>query len=148
MVREQRRDANAASRAAQAMQLRILGHTFDTIAKQCGYHDRGAAYHAVQRELKRTVQQPADELRTLEVERLDALLRTFLPKALKGDTWSADRVLALMERRAKLLGLDAPPPERDIAQPLIVREVYPSAWVDGLARPTAVSAPEGGNDGE
>lgn len=117
------------------MQLRILGYTFDAIARQCNYHDRGAAYHAVQRELKRTVQQPADELRQLEVERLDALLRTFLPKALKGDTWSADRVLAVMERRAKLLGLDVPPPQAEMVQPVMVREVYPAAWVEGLSAP-------------
>lgn len=103
-----RRDANAAARAAKAMQLRILGYGFQQIATECGYSDKASAYNAVKRELARTVQQPADELRTLEADRLDALLRTFLPKALKGDTWSCDRVLAIMDRRAKLLALDVP----------------------------------------
>lgn len=107
-MRGKRTDPEAAQRAAKAMQLRILGFTFDTIAKQCGFTNRGSAYNAVKRELQRTVRQPADELRTLEVERLDALLTAFMPKALKGDSWSCRRVLDIMERRSLLLGLDAP----------------------------------------
>jgi DNA-binding transcriptional MerR regulator len=54
-----------------------------------------------------------DELRTLENERLDELLRTWLPRA-RGtgqtppDPKAAVIVMRLMERRAKLNGLDAP----------------------------------------
>ena len=58
------------------------------------------------RALKKTLQEPADEVRTLEVERLDSLLnglwqRRHVPEI-------TDRILRIMERRAKLLGLDAP----------------------------------------
>jgi hypothetical protein len=54
------------------------------------------------------VQEPAEELRTMEVARLDQMLLGLWPKAIKGDTWAVDRVLKIMERRAALLGLDAP----------------------------------------
>jgi hypothetical protein len=103
------RDTNAALRAAQALNLRKLGMTYDAIAQQCGYAHRGSAYAAVQRELQRTLQEPADELRILEAQRLDDLYRAMIPKALKGDGWSVDRCLRIMERRAALLGLDARP---------------------------------------
>lgn len=103
-----RKDAAAAARALQALELRKAGLTYEQIARQCGYAGKGAAYNAVQRELQRTMQEPADDVRTLEVLRLDDLYRAMIPKALKGDTWSVDRCLKIMERRAMLLGLDAP----------------------------------------
>lgn len=71
-----------------------------------GYSSKGAAFHAVQRELQRTLQPLAEEYRTLEVLRLDSLLSVYYPKAMDGDGWSMDRCLRLMERRAALLGLD------------------------------------------
>ena len=37
---------------------------------------------------------------------LDQLMGVYLPRALKGDGWSADRVLKFMERRARMYGLD------------------------------------------
>lgn len=104
-MKPQRRDAAAAARAAKAMQLRILGYGYAQIAEQCGYASKGVAHHAVQRELARTVREPADDLRQLEAERLDALTRTFLPKALKGDSQACARVLDVARRRADLLGL-------------------------------------------
>ena len=58
--------------------------------------------------LKQTLQEPADELRKLELERLDKLLLGVWPQAVRGNQGSVDRALRIMERRAKLLGLDAP----------------------------------------
>ena len=42
-----------------------------------------------------------------ELARLDAAMVAIWPKVIAGDTWSIDRMIALMERRAKYLGLDA-----------------------------------------
>lgn len=107
-----RKDAAAAARALQALELRKAGATYEAIARQCGYSGKGAAYNAVQRELQRTMQEPADDVRQLELLRLDDLYRAMIPKALRGDkdsTWYVDRCLNIMDRRAKLLGLDARP---------------------------------------
>ena len=101
------KDAAAAERALQALTLRKAGASYEAIARQCGYASRSGAYQAVQRELRRTMQEPAEDVRQLELARLDDLYRAMVPKALTGDTWSVDRCLKIMERRALLLGLDA-----------------------------------------
>lgn len=103
---ETRHDVNAAVRAGKALSMRQLGYTYARIAEQCGYKDRGAAFHAVQRELKRTITPVAEDVRELELTRLDQLLTVFYAKALKGDGWAMDRVLRIMERRTAYLGLD------------------------------------------
>lgn len=128
--RGKRVDVNAAARAAQAMQLRVLGYSYAQIAERCGYSDKATAYNAVKRELGRTMQQPADDLRVLEAERLDAMLRTFLPMALKGDALAASRVLGIMDRRARLLGLDVKDESAAFSVP-VVRE-YPAGATEAV----------------
>lgn len=98
----------ANERQRQALELRKAGVGFQSIADQLGYKDHSGAYRAVRAALKKTLQEPADELRAIEVERMDQMLAGLWPKATTGDTWAVDRVLKIMERRANLLGLDAP----------------------------------------
>lgn len=50
----------------------------------------------------------AEEYRALELDRLDALHLALWPQATKGNLGAVDRVLRVMQRRADLLGLDAP----------------------------------------
>jgi hypothetical protein len=68
----------------------------------------GATYAAVKAALNATVKDAADDVRNLEVERLDAMLLNLWPQVQKANQGAVDRVLRIMERRAKLLGLDAP----------------------------------------
>lgn len=119
-----RKDVNAAERALRAMDLRKAGMTYDAIARVVGYANRNGAYQAIQRELARTLQEPADDLRRLEAERLNDLYRAMAPKALQGDTWSVDRCLKIMERRAALLGLDMPRADADALLLQNVRRIY------------------------
>jgi hypothetical protein len=95
-------------RQRKALELRTSGLDYRSIAERIGYGSVASAHKAVQVALKKTLQEPADELRTMEVARLDQMLLGLWPKAIKGDTWAVDRVLKIMERRAALLGLDAP----------------------------------------
>ena len=97
-----------AEKEAHALRLRKQGLTYEQIAAELGMHDRSGARKIVQRALDKTIQEPADELRRLEVERLDALLVAMWPAAEAGKGYAVDRCLAIMDRRAKLLGLDAP----------------------------------------
>src|SRR5690348_9182032 len=101
----------ATERTAEALELRKAGHSYAAIAAKLGYSNQGAAYKAVKRALDRTLQEPADELRRVEVERLDDLLAGLWDKAKGGNLWAVDRALAIMQRRAELLGLDAKPAE-------------------------------------
>jgi hypothetical protein len=51
--------------------------------------------------------EPADEVRKQELDRIDRLQVAVWNRALKGDDKAINTVLRLMERRARLLGLDA-----------------------------------------
>jgi hypothetical protein len=95
-------------REIKVMELRRAGLTFDRIAEQTGYADPTGAYAAYKRAIKRTMQQPADELRTQELDTINRLQLAAWPNALKGDTKAILTIVRLMERRAKLLGLDMP----------------------------------------
>ena len=92
----------------KVLELRRAGLTWQRIAEETGYADHTGAYAAYKRAIKPTMQQPADELREQEVDRIDRLQLALWPKAMKGDERSISTIVRLMERRAKLLGLDAP----------------------------------------
>jgi hypothetical protein len=92
----------------KALGYRRAGMSYTEIARRVGYRDRRSAQRAVVAELEA---QPGDDVqvvRKMEVERLDALLLSLWTKAIRGDGWSTDRVLRIMERRSRLLGLDEP----------------------------------------
>jgi len=103
----QRRVA-ATKRQAAAMELRGKGYTFEKIAEELGYRGPSGAFRAVSAGLSKTLREPASSLRVLESERLDRLLEGVWKKAAAGNVQGVRAVLAILERRAKLWGLDAP----------------------------------------
>lgn len=100
----------ARERELQALALRKAGATYQDISDRMGI-SVGAAHKAVMRVLHRLARD-ADEagevLRRLELDRLDALHLAVWQQAMRGKLGAVDRVLRIMERRARLLGLDAP----------------------------------------
>ncbi len=58
--------------------------------------------------LEDAAHRPAEELLRIELLRLDELQNAQYAKAITGDNSAMDRVLAIMDRRAKLLGLHQP----------------------------------------
>lgn len=58
-------------RAAEAVRMRIQGHTFEHIADTLGYVNRSSAYRSVMTALKAVKATPAAELAQLEQQRLD-----------------------------------------------------------------------------
>ena len=101
------RRINAHDRHLKALELRKAGATYRAIAEQLGYAQPRGAHKAVSSALKATLREPAEELRTLELERLDAMALALWRRAQAGDEKAVDRCLRIMERRARLLGLDA-----------------------------------------
>ncbi len=97
----------ARQREARALQLRQAGLTYAQIGRHLGVCE-SRAWRIVQRALRRVVADPLGELRQLENLRLDSLLMAVWPKAMAGQLEAVDRVLSIMARRARLLGLDAP----------------------------------------
>jgi len=98
----------AAERQARALGLRKAGHGSATIARALGYASASGAHKAVDTALRALVAEPAAELRALELARLDELLAGLWAEARRGNVAKVDRVLKIMQRRADLLGLDAP----------------------------------------
>ena len=92
-------------RAEQALSLRKAGLTYKEIGRRMGFTEQ-RAYHLVTQELARLNQQRAEAASRLELERLDRLLAAIWDKAQAGDFGAIDRVLSIMARRAKLLGID------------------------------------------
>jgi hypothetical protein len=123
------RDPETVKRDAQAAALRARSWTYQRIGEELGI-SKQSAYDAVQRALRDTLQEPADDVRALELERLDGMYAAVLAVLERdhvtlyqgevvrvegavlvddGPVLSAvDRLLRIQERRAKLLGLDLP----------------------------------------
>ncbi len=104
----QQKELNALEKQMQALELRKAGVSYSRVAEVLGYASASGAHKAVSSALKKTLQEPAAELRTLEIERLDAMLSAIWASVKQGQYGAQDRALKIMERRAKLLGLDAP----------------------------------------
>jgi len=93
-------------RAAAALELRIAGKRYQDIADELGYWGRGDAYKAITGLLNRVESDAADEIRKLEGVRLDKMLQGVWWGATHGDAVAIRSVISIMERRARLFGLD------------------------------------------
>lgn len=114
---------DTAERRAFVLKLRKAGATYREIADAAvtrfgidalpgGWCDR-YAHKDVRRELdklRNEIAESAEGVLALELERLDDLLKGLWGEAARKnpDHGAVDRVLKIMQRRAKLLGLDAP----------------------------------------
>jgi hypothetical protein len=99
-----RKRAERATRRAEALKMRLAGIRIDHIAKHFSVHPR-TVYAWVAEAIRDIPREEADELRSLERDRLDALQQAVWADAMRGDTKAVDRVLAIMDRRARYLGL-------------------------------------------
>lgn len=97
----------AVDKHAQALKMRQAGASYEDIARVLGYKSASGAYSAIKAGLKKTLQEPAEELRFLELSRLDEALKAIWPEVRKGSLFAIDRFLKISERRSRLLGLDA-----------------------------------------
>ena len=86
----------------------IAGYRPDEVALQ--YHTTEDEVLEVQEEMAdrtlRMVSGSVKHLAAVDLDRLDALLRVLWLNALTGDVYSIDRCVKILERRAKMLGLD------------------------------------------
>lgn len=127
------RDINATQRVALAVKLRAQKVKYDDIARMCGYGSAGAAHKAIQRELKRTISTNIEELRREELDSLERLeMKCWAifddKERVKGQLFAVDRILAIKDRRAKLMGLDMPRDSHIAAAQIVIREV-PAGWI-------------------
>ncbi|KWF99077.1 hypothetical protein [Burkholderia cepacia] len=101
------RKVKAADRGVQAMQLRKLGYSFEEIGGVLGI-SRQAAHQLVKKYLADAVAQAteeAEELRQLQLARLDHLFCKALPQAEAGDTKALNACRQIVMDQAKLQGI-------------------------------------------
>jgi hypothetical protein len=104
------RKALMLERQVKALELRRMGKGYIEIAAALGI-GKSQAHRLVQaglQDAKAQIDAEASELKAEEISRLDAMLAGLWPAARKGEVTAIDRVLKIMERRSKMLGLDAP----------------------------------------
>ena len=89
----------------RAVELRTAGHTYDQIAIELGYANRGTVFRVVANALETQTVEAVKGLRSLEVERLDKLQVAVWQKAMEGDVPSAIAAVRCIMARCHLLGL-------------------------------------------
>ncbi len=129
------------------LNMRLHGLTFHEIARklpEAGFRRVSVSriFAIVQKNLRSCRDQPARELRQLELLRLDQLQAAHYKAAMGGDAAAIARVLSIMDRRAKLLGLDSGP---EAAASLEEARGSLLKKLESLARGQAAST-KGGNE--
>lgn len=104
---QEQRDAITAERHALALEMRKHGYSYE----QIGEHfetSPDSARALVKLAMEKAIKEPGEEVITLELQRLDQLYRLAFNSACAGDSDAIPKCLKVMERRSKLLGIDAP----------------------------------------
>lgn len=99
-----------AERKQQAFDLRKAGASYRAIAQSLGVtHTTARRYvEGILADLAKQTRGTAEQYRTMQLERLQDMVLALMPQVRRGDVQAARALLGVMEREAKLLGIDAP----------------------------------------
>lgn len=100
-----RNSALAAWRRARAIELATQGFTYQQIADELGYAHRGTVHRIVQRALESRLTEGVEQLRQVEVARLDALQAGLWEAAMAGDAAAVGACVKIVQTRSRILGL-------------------------------------------
>ena len=103
-------DEKIAKRRAKAFDLRINGANYRQIAAELSVSIQTVSndINGELDRLKKATAGEAERLRDIELHRLDRWQRAMTAKMANGSTQAVQQLIKISERRAKLLGLDAP----------------------------------------
>jgi hypothetical protein len=105
-----RKNLELRMRENQALDLRLKGYSYDDIAAKMKMTDIGI-YTMIMRVLARMeeeLKEKIPQVRQMELRRCDMMLKALEKGVKRGDTKSIATALKVSDRRARLLGLDAP----------------------------------------
>jgi hypothetical protein len=98
----------AALKRKDALEMRVAGFSVQQIANKHTRGDRSNAHKLLTQGISEAPREAATELREIELQRLDRMFLGLWAKSRAGDEKAVAASIRIMERRAKLLGLDAP----------------------------------------
>lgn len=133
------------ARLARILEMRRAGRSLEEIGAKENI-GRSRVHAIIAEGLRKAVALPARELINLQLARLDELLSAFYPQALAGDRYAVDRVLAIMEKHDKLLGLNAPDKREEVGDAadakaaLLEKLAAMAARIEGAAAAEAARA--------
>lgn len=102
-----RNPALASYRRTKAIEMVTHGATYQQIADELGYANRGTVHRIVREALEAQQAASVEVLREVEVRRLDALQVGLWDAAMSGDVDAAHACLRIIQTRIKVLGLAA-----------------------------------------
>lgn len=121
-------DIARAERVEEILNLRVAGLSLSAIGKSLDPPISPQRTHQIIGEaLASRQREGVDALIELELSRLDALQNAVWPKAISGDTNAVACVLRVLERRAKLTGIDAPIKFRAAVEPMALQIEFENA---------------------
>ena len=113
--------AAARLKRVRALELAADGMSYDEVARAVGFRHRASAFRAVHKALDEREVAGVDELRALELVRLDRLQAALWDKAMTGDTRAINGVTRIVGQRARLLGLyQAAPAHPDVTPQVLI----------------------------
>lgn len=132
-----------AAKRRQVVDLRLAGHTFDDIAAKTGLAGHSSVrYHldAWLAEQKPSSEQ-TEELRQVQAAQIDAMAERLWPN--RDDVAVVDRLVKLMDRKARLMGLDL---QANVSVVVLTRESLAAAlWsADDVVDVEPVEVTDGG----
>lgn len=101
------KDILQAKKRDEALAYRLQGYTYAEIGEAM-HCSRPHALRLVEAAMAAIPAENVEQLRVMEAQRLDRLQAAHFASAIEGDFNATTIVLRIMERRARLLGLDAP----------------------------------------
>ena len=109
-IRDQHRakaKLTASQRKIAAVKFRVMGYNFHQIAQAIGCSEQQARNY-VAKAMAESQSKNVEELRGIQNEQLNYMLSKVWSQIDNGSLWAVDRGIKILERQAKLNGLDAP----------------------------------------
>lgn len=139
----------AQEKARKALELRKGGASYSSIAQAVGYKNESGARRAVLRAYGQVIHEPVEELRGLQVERLNHMLLTLWPKVQSGDERAIMTALSVMDRIDRISGTEAAQ-KVDVSvqheQAVLVIDGDKDAYVSAMRKLAGIEA-DGSNGG-
>ncbi len=98
-----RNKALAAARRNRAVELRTRGWTYEDIAADMGYANRGTVYAIIRQALANQEAEDVEQYRELEMARLDRLLLSLKPRIDAGEVSAIREARRISEARVRLI---------------------------------------------